>query len=203
MRTTRIYVLIMAVCLCTHVFAQKDRQAREVLDKTATALKEAGGIRATFGGTATGTLLLKGERFYLNSGGVQSWFDGHTQWSYLESSEEVNISNPTPEELQSINPYALLSLYKQGYNYKYVGAKSRSGKQGYEVILTPEQKQDIASITLFVSQTYQPIYIKVEQENQPANEIIVTSFQTGQSLDDATFRFDKKKFPQAEIIDLR
>lgn len=193
----------MAVCLCTHVFAQKDRQAREVLDKTATALKEAGGIRATFGGTTTGTLLLKGERFYLNSGGVQSWFDGHTQWSYLESSEEVNISNPTPEELQNINPYALLSLYKQGYDYKYVGAKSRNGKQGYEVILTPEQKQDIASITLFVSQTYQPIYIKVEQENQPANEIIVTSFQTGQSLDDATFRFDKKKFPQAEIIDLR
>ncbi|MDO4179777.1 MAG: LolA-like putative outer membrane lipoprotein chaperone [Bacteroidales bacterium] len=203
MRTTRIYVLIMAVCLCTHVFAQKDRQAREVLDKTATVMKEAGGIRATFGGTATGTLLLKGERFYLNSGGVQSWFDGHTQWSYLESSEEVNISNPTPEELQNINPYALLSLYKQGYDYKYVGAKSRNGKQGYEVILTPEQKQDIASITLFVSQTYQPIYIKVEQENQPANEIIVTSFQTGQSLDDATFRFDRKKFPDAEIIDLR
>lgn len=203
MRKTRIYVLIMAMCLCTHVFAQKDKQAREVLDKTATVLKEAGGIRATFGGTASGTLLLKGESFYLNSGGVQSWFDGHTQWSYLESSEEVNICNPTPEELQSINPYALLSLYKQGYNYKYIGTKNRNGKQGYEVILTPEQKQDIASITLFVSQSYQPIYIKVEQDGQPANEIIVTSFQTGQSLDDATFRFDKKKFPDAEIIDLR
>ena len=130
-------------------------------------------------------------------------FDGTTQWSYLESSEEVNVSNPTPEELQTINPYALLSIYKSGYNYKYTGIKSRNGKQGFEVILTPENKQDITSITLFVSQTYQPLYIKVEQSNKSANEIIVTSYQTNQPLDNATFKFDKKKFPNAEVIDLR
>lgn len=199
----KIYLLALVLCLSLTGFAQKDKQAREVLDKTAQALTRAGGVRAAFGGTSGGTLLLKGDKFYLNSGGVQSWFDGKTQWSYLENSEEVNISNPTPEELQSINPYALLSLYKQGYNYRYEGLKSRNGKQGYEVVLTPEKPQDIASITLFVSKTYQPLYIKVEQSNHSVNEIIVTSYQTGQSLDDATFRFDKKKYPKAEVIDLR
>lgn len=199
----KIYLLALALSLAVSVFAQKDKQAREVLDKTAAALKQAEGVRATFGGTAQGTLLLKGERFYLSSGGIQSWFDGKTQWSYLEDSEEVNISNPTPEELQTINPYALLSIYKNGYNYKYAGVKSRNGKQGYEVILTPEKKQDIASITLFVSKTYQPVYIKVEQSNKSVNEIMVNSYQTHQPLDNATFTFDKKKFPNAEVIDLR
>lgn len=199
----RTYLLALSLFLSTCLFAQKDKQARDVLDKTAQALQQAGGIRATFEGTGSGTLLLKGNQFYLDSGGVQSWFDGKTQWSYLESSEEVNVSNPTPEELQTINPYALLSIYKNGYNYKYAGSKSRNGKQGFEVILTPEKKQDIASITLFVSQTYQPIYIKVEQSNQTVNEIIVTSYQTHQPLDNATFKFDKKKYPDAEVIDLR
>lgn len=199
----KIYLLALALSLTITAFAQKDKQAREVLDKTATAMKQAEGIRATFGGTSRGTLLLKGDRFYLNSGGIQSWFDGKTQWSYLESSEEVNVSNPTPEELQTINPYALLSIYKNGYNYKYAGTKTRNGRQGFEVILTPEQKQDIASITLFVSKTYQPLYIKVEQSNKASNEIIVTSYQTNQPLDNATFKFDKKKFPNAEVIDLR
>lgn len=199
----KIYLLALVLCLSLTGFAQKDKQAREVLDRTTQALTRAGGVRATFGGTSDGTLLLKGDKFYLDSGGVQSWFDGKTQWSYLENSEEVNISNPTPEELQSINPYALLSLYKQGYNYRYEGLKSRNGKQGYEVVLTPEKPQDIASITLFVSKAYQPLYIKVEQSNHSVNEIIVTSYQTGQSLDDATFRFDKKKYPKAEVIDLR
>lgn len=199
----RTYLLVLILFLSVSLSAQKDKRAREILDKTANALQQAGGIRATFGGTSNGTLLLKGNRFYLNSGGIQSWFDGTTQWSYLESSEEVNVSNPTPEELQTINPYALLSIYKSGYNYKYTGIKSRNGKQGFEVILTPENKQDITSITLFVSQTYQPLYIKVEQSNKSANEIIVTSYQTNQPLDNATFKFDKKKFPNAEVIDLR
>lgn len=199
----RTYLLTLALFLSVSVFAQKDKQAREILDKTANTLQQAGGIRAAFGGTANGTLLLKGDQFYLNSGGVQSWFDGKTQWSYLKDSEEVNISNPTPEELQTINPYALLSIYKNGYNYKYAGTKNHNGKQGFEVILTPEKKQDVASITLFVSKTYQPLYIKVEQSNKSVNEIIVTSYQTNQSLDNATFRFDKKKFPNAEVIDLR
>ena len=199
----RTYLLVLILFLSVSLSAQKDKQAREILDKTANALQQAGGIRATCGGTGNGTLLLKGNQFYLNSGGIQSWFDGKTQWSYLESSEEVNVSNPTPEELQTINPYALLSIYKNGYNYKYAGTKSRNGKQGFEVILTPENKQDITSITLFVSQTYQPLYIKVEQSNKSANEIIVTSYQTNQPLDNATFKFDKKKFPNAEVIDLR
>ena len=199
----RTYLLVLIHFLSVSLSAQKDKQAREILDKTTNALQQAGGIRATFGGTGNGTLLLKGNQFYLNSGGIQSWFDGKTQWSYLESSEEVNVSNPTPEELQTINPYALLSIYKNGYNYKYAGTKSRNGKQGFEVILTPENKQDITSITLFVSQTYQPLYIKVEQNNKSANEIIVTSYQTNQPLDNATFKFDKKKFPNAEVIDLR
>ena len=199
----RTYLLVLILFLSVSLSAQKDKQAREILDKTANALQQAVGIRATFGGTGNGTLLLKGNQFYLNSGGIQSWFDGKTQWSYLESSEEVNVSNPTPEELQTINPYALLSIYKNGYNYKYAGTKSRNGKQGFEVILTPENKQDITSITLFVSQTYQPLYIKVEQNNKSANEIIVTSYQTNQPLDNATFKFDKKKFPNAEVIDLR
>ena len=184
----RTYLLVLILFLSVSLSAQKDKQAREILDKTANALQQAGGIRATFGGTGNG---------------IQSWFDGTTQWSYLESSEEVNVSNPTPEELQTINPYALLSIYKSGYNYKYTGIKSRNGKQGFEVILTPENKQDITSITLFVSQTYQPLYIKVEQSNKSANEIIVTSYQTNQPLDNATFKFDKKKFPNAEVIDLR
>lgn len=199
----KIYLLALAICLSVSAFAQKDKQAREILDKTANALKQAGGVHATFGGTTDGTLLLKGDQFYLDSNGVQSWFDGKTQWSYMESSDEVNISNPTPEELQTINPYALLSLYKNGFNYKYAGVKNRNGKQGYEVVLTPETKQDIASITLFVSKTYQPVYIKVEQSNKSVNEIIVTSYQTNQPLDNATFKFDKKKFPNAEVIDLR
>ena len=189
----RTYLLVLILFLSVSLSAQKDKQARESIGQNRQMpCNRPEASVPPLGGQGNGTLLLKGNQFYLNSGGIQSWFDGKTQWSYLESSEEVNVSNPTPEELQTINPYALLSIYKNGYNYKYAGTKSRNGKQGFEVILTPENKQDITSITLFVSQTYQPLYIKVEQNNKSANEIIVTSYQTNQPLDNATFKFDKR-----------
>ena len=101
----RTYLLVLILFLSVSLSAQKDKQAREILDKTANALQQAGGIRATFGGTGNGTLLLKGNRFYLNSGGIQSWFDGTTQWSYLESSEEVNVSLSLIHISEPTRPY--------------------------------------------------------------------------------------------------
>ena len=37
LKLKKIYLLVLAFCLSTGVFAQKDKQAREVLDKTAAA----------------------------------------------------------------------------------------------------------------------------------------------------------------------
>ncbi len=194
-----ILLLLMPFCM----FAQKDSQARQVLDRTALALQQAGGIRATFEGTNQGSLLMKGEKFHLNCAGISSWFDGKTQWSYMVDNEEVTINNPTPEELQGINPYALIQSYKKGYQYQYRGKVKQNGTSGYEVLLTPEQEQTLKSITLIVSENYLPIYIKVELRNGAISEIKVTSYQTNQSLSNDIFVFDKKKYPDAEIIDMR
>lgn len=213
MRKMNIICLLLLSCLTA--FAQPDKRARDILDKAAAAFRKAGGINAKFSvahtaknGTATsptlGNIRLKGDRFLLEAGNVTTWFDGNTQWSYLSSGEEVNVSHPTPEELQNINPYRMLNSYQKGYHYKYAGEKSRQGKNGYEVILTPkDEKKDPAAITLFVSKSYQPVYIKIEGRDGSKNEIIVMAYQTGQNYSDALFRFDPKKYPQLEIIDLR
>lgn len=198
----RIYfIILLLVPLC--IFAQKDTKARQILDRTASALQQAGGIQATFEGSNNGTLLMKGEKFFLDCAGISSWFDGKTQWSYVSDNEEVTVSIPTPEELQGINPYALIQSYKNGYNYQYKGKHTQNGIIGHEVKLIPEHEQSLKSITLFVTEKYLPIYIKVEQDNGMADEIIITSCQTNQKLNDNVFVFDKKKYPNAEIIDMR
>ena len=200
----KLYLIIYILSfLPLSLFAQQDAKAKEVLQKTEQMLKQSNGIRAAFEGSNHGLLLMKGEKFYLNCAGVQSWYDGKTQWSYVEDTEEVNITHPTPEELQGINPYLLMQTYKQGYNYQYKGKQTRNGHTGHEIVLTPKTKRDITSITLLVSEKYIPVYIKVEQGKQAYNEFKVLSCQTNQSLRDDTFVFDRKKFPDAEIIDLR
>lgn len=202
MKKIFLVILLMGIALC-RAAAQQDAKAESILNKMAENYQKAGGISLSFGGTQSGTLLLKGNKFYLESGGIQTWFDGKTQWSYVEQNEEVNVSTPTPEELQSVNPYALVTTYKKSFNYRYVGEKTRQGKRGQEIILTPKASQDVKSITLNVKENGSPVYIAIQLHNGEKQEFQISSYRTGVNLPDATFRFNKQKYPKAEIIDLR
>lgn len=202
MKKIFLIVLLLGTALLQAV-AQQDAKAESILNKMAATYRQAGGISLTFGGTQRGKLLLKGDKFYLESGGIRTWFDGKTQWSYVAQNEEVNVSTPTPEELQSVNPYALLTSYKKSFNYRYMGEKTRQGKRGQEILLTPKASQDVKSITLNVKENGSPVYIAIQLQNGEKQEFQISSYQTSVNLPDATFRFNKQKYPQAEIIDLR
>ena len=198
----RLFTLWMLALLPYCISAQTDAKAAEVLDKVLEDLSD-NGIRADFEGSETGFLLLKGEKFYLNNGNVQSWYDGKTQWSYVADTEEVNISHPTLEELQGINPYLILMRYKTDFNYTYKGSQTRNGVKGHEIVLTPKHSEQSEVIRVFISKTYHPLAMKMEQNGQTLSEINVTSYKTDQKLEDGMFRFNKSLFPNAEIIDLR
>ena len=199
----RLFTFWMLALLPFCISAQTDTKAAEVLDKVLEDLSKSSGIRAEFGGSETGFLLLKGEKFYLNNGNIQSWYDGKTQWSYVADTEEVNISHPTLEELQGINPYLILMRYKTDFNYTYKGSQARNGVKGHEIILTPKRSEHSEIIRVFVSTAYQPLAMKVEQNGKVLSEINVTSYKTNQKLEDGMFKFNKSLFPNAEIIDMR
>ena len=198
----RLFTLWMLALLPYCISAQTDAKAAEVLDKVLEDLSD-NGIRADFEGSETGFLLLKGEKFYLNNGNVQSWYDGKTQWSYVADTEEVNISRPTLEELQGINPYLILMRYKTDFNYTYKGSQTRNGVKGHEIVLTPKHSEQSEVIRVFISKTYHPLAMKMEQNGQTLSEINVTSYKTDHKLEDGMFRFNKSLFPNAEIIDMR
>ena len=199
----RLLTIGMLILLPYYLGAQTDRKAEEVLDKALSELSKTSGIRADFAGTEQGFLLLKGEKFYLNSGGIQSWYDGKTQWSYVADTEEVNISHPTQEELQAINPYLILMRYKTDFDYNYKGTQTRNGVKGHEIVLTPKHSGNREVIRVFISHSHQPLAIKVEQDGRTMSEINVIKYQTNQKLEDGMFRFNKSLYPNAEIIDMR
>ena len=156
-----IVLLCFLIGVSVPLFANQ-KEAKEVLDKTASAFRQSGGIHATFTvqtyvksklqNTSSGNIRLKGDKFLLDAEGVKTWFDGRTQWSYVPGNDEVNVAQPTSEELQSINPYAFLSIYEKGYDLK-VGKKTvYAGKSVYEVILTAKNKKsDLQCIILYVT----------------------------------------------------
>ena len=211
-----IFSVLIALLSLPVIAQQQQSQAKAVLDKTAEAFRKAGGVKADFTikavtsglveGAENGSIQLKGEKFVLTTSDMITWFDGKTQWSYVVRNDEVNVSNPTPEELQQINPYTFLYMYQKGFSYRMGAKKNFRGKAVWEVVLiAKDKKQDLERVTLYVTKDkYEPLYICLEQRGQQtSNEITVTNYQTGLKYADNVFIFDKKQYPHAEVIDLR
>ena len=195
MKIKSLLFILGMLCLALPMVAQEP-DAKDILDRTADAFRREGGVKIGFSvrapeGNSNGTICLKGDKFLLETEGMKTWFDGRTQWSYLASSDEINVSEPTPEELQSINPYSWLSLYNQDYKLKVAKIGNASDNTTYKVVMTATKRsQDIQCLILYIG-------------SKDAVVVFINSYQAGKSYDDSLFVFDKRAFPTAEIIDLR
>ena len=184
--------------------------ATAVMQRVEAGFRKAGGIRVDFSmlisaGRSAGTIELEGEKFVLRAGGMTTWFDGHTQWSYLDSANEVNISEPTAEELQMLNPYAWMSLYRDGYRAQFFQPAQASDALRYYCVQLVAATGDvgISLIRLYVRKnTFRPERI-VLREGVEDVEIQVGTYQENMRWNDGHFVFDVAGHPGVEIIDLR
>ena len=206
-------ILLFSLCITLNAGAQN---ARAILDKAADTYNRAGGVTATFTldtkdlkakqtYSFDGKVLMKGDKFKIETPDGITWFDGKTQWVYLKDSQEVNISTPTGEELQAISPSAMFNIYKSGYNLTYKGEKTVKGKTVQEVEMTPQKKNsDITRIVVQIDKRtniFSSITISYKSDLQ--NVLAINTLQTATNLPDATFIFNKKDYPKVEVIDLR
>lgn len=214
MRVTVLYIFLMFSCL--GAYAQKDVKAGEIMDKSSKAYAEAGSIFASFTlnikdvkakvtHSFDGKIQMKDNKFYFSTPETDCWFDGKTQWSYIKMNDEVNITEPSKEESQMMNPSVVFDLYKKGCKYKYTGTKKDvKDRTVYEIELTPNKKNDMQKIVLQINTAdYMPVTIHVYYKGDIQNIVYINTYKTKQNLPDSNFVFDKKNFPEAEIIDLR
>ena len=193
---------LLAVAVCTS--AQTNKQAMDVLNKTAQVIGHKGGASANFTfsnaklGTTSGSIAIKGNKFNAHTPMATVWFNGKTQWTYMKKNNEVNISTPTQAQQQMMNPYTFINVYKTGY-------KMSSTKAGgsYEVHLVAQnQKRSIQEMYVTVnSKTYVPSRVKMKH-NGRWYTVTISNF-SAKKLPDSLFAFNSKDYPSAEVIDLR
>lgn len=180
--------------------------ASSILAKVEQKMKAAPSLTATFtvnqgSGTSKGSITMCGDRFELSTPDMSVWFDGKNQWSYLTSSGEVNLTEPTPDEIRQVNPFAIISSL--GKNFK---ARRLKAAPGYEKIeLTPTTTDsEIASATMTVkTATSYPSEIVIKANDGTVTSLMVTSVKEGAKLPDGRFRFSSKAHPGVPVIDLR
>ena len=196
---------IFAFALCPFFMVGTAAQtAKSVLDKCAALVSAKEGVKASFTmesaqyGSASGTIAVKGKKFHASTPMATMWFDGTTQWTYLKKNEEVSVTTPTEAQLQSLNPYNFINMYKKGFKSTMTTSAS-----SYNVHLTAtDAKRKVQELFITVDKkSYAPTEVKMRQ-GAKWTTFTISDLKTA-TLDDAEFRFNSKDFPSAEVIDLR
>lgn len=186
------------------IYAADNMTARKVLDKTAAVVGKKSGAQAQFHianaklGNASGTIAIKGNKFNARTADATVWFNGKTQWTYMKSTDEVNVTTPTQAQQTQMNPLTFINMYKSGYK---LSMKTVEGK--YEVRMVAENKsRSVQEMYIVVNpKTFVPTQVRMRQKDSWTTINISNFKATPQS--DAVFTFNKKDFPSAEIVDLR
>lgn len=207
----QIFTLLLIFLFATSVnYAQN---ATDILSKTSQKLSTCGGIDAGFeattyssssvSGTSTGQINIQGNKFKITSPQMTVWFDGKNQWAMFNGADEVNVTEPTAEELQSINPYTFVNLYKTGYKHALSNI-NYNGKRCYEVLLKAQSKaQDIQEMRIVIDPANMlPYSIRLKQGGN-WTRIRVKQIKVGRAWGDDHFRFDAARHPGIEVVDLR
>lgn len=201
----KLLILITLFTFTLGAFAQNAAQARKLLDRTAALVGRKGGASANFSisgnkVTATsGTLAIKGAMFNAHTPKATIWYNGKTQWTYMKSTNEVNVSKPTEAKRMQMNPLTFLSMYKNGYTL------SMSSEGNNKVVhMTAQNKQrTVQEVYITINpKTAVPSKIRMRDVKKNWTTITISNFQA-KNQSTKSFSFNAKDFPSAEIVDLR
>jgi len=188
--------------------------ARQILDQTSAKLQKSGGLQATFTattykglqvtGSSTGSICVQGNKFKLTTTASTTWFNGKTQWAMMQGSDEAYVSTPTEAELQSVNPYTFINLYKSGYTLT-TKKTTYGGKPCHEVELnaTGASGSIERMIVTVDASTYLPRCVRIKPRRGEWVRLQVTGLSTGKKWSQKFFEFSEKDYPAVEVIDLR
>lgn len=199
-------IILTILSLTAAMRAEAAETARDVLARTLEAIESAPALEVDFtvttdDGSGKGVLLMSGRRFAIKADGMATWYDGKTQWSYSESTGEVNVTEPTDEELAEINPLLLLNSDADTYDLKL----KKKSKTEYILNLadrTDERSIARASITISAD-TRLPAAAEVEMAGGEKAKLKFVKIKKLNSSRPADFRFNPKDYPGVEVIDLR
>ncbi|MGQ0740143.1 MAG: LolA family protein [Bacteroidota bacterium] len=214
----KLYFLMFfsAFALFLAAQAKNDPAAKAILDAVSAKFKTFTTVQAGFSykvenaagkalSSKTGTIKMKGTKYYILFSGQEIFCNGATIWNYDKAANEVTISNLDASG-GMITPQKLFTnFYDKDFLYLLNGEKRVGAKTVQEIEMTPVDKsKPFHKVYVQVDKTAKTIYsTKVLENAGNRYTYTVTTMKTNAPLTDNIFVFDKKKYPGVEEIDLR
>ncbi len=217
----KICIVIVLGCVVFSSFAQKDASTLDILKRVENKGIAYKTIKSKIEyklennqdnsvEEVKGSVVIKGNKFRLSIDETVSFSDGKTKWVYLNSSNEVNITDVVsidemqPEEKFMNEPLSVYSLYKTSFKYKTFGEQTIEGKSYTVIDLTPESlDKPYFKIRYWITKDTDIYAVKYFQKDGMRITVYFTELKVNEKIPDSDFVFSEKDYPDVEIIDLR
>ena len=216
--------LLLTTATISQSFAQKDAEARAILNKVSQKYHAYNIIKSDFSfdiedqqshieQTQQGTLIVqaKTNKYKLilydqgsnTSVGQEMISNGTDQWTYLAKDKEVQL-NKADNGDEGFNPAKIFTIYEKGYKYIYTGDETLKGHVCQVIDLTPEGDKEFFKIRLWIDKAKKEIYSAlIFDKNGGRFTYTIHSFTPDAQVPEIAFTYNSKEHPGVEVVDLR
>jgi outer membrane lipoprotein carrier protein len=209
-------IIVNLLIISSLAIAQKDKKATAILDEMSKKYQTMKSFSAAFTYGVEGTnakmtesykgdVTVKGAKFRLKMLGQEVFTNGKELYNYTKETNECQVSDFNPAEMDALSPTKIYTIYKKGYKYVFL-EEVKEGSQFYEVVeLSPEDKSSkVAKVQIKIDKKDKTVKSwKVWDKSGKRTVFRVDRFSPNATADDNLFIFDKKKYPGVEVVDLR
>jgi outer membrane lipoprotein-sorting protein len=149
----------------------------------------------------SGSMLVGGAKYRIEMENTLIVCDGAARYVYLKAENEIVIETPNPlRDGLFADPSALFTI-----NHKDFKVKESNDAANISLVLTPKQDgQPYEKIALTLNKTtYYPVKIVYYGNDGGTTTLIISNFKANILPPPDDVSFDTKRYPSAEIVDMR
>jgi outer membrane lipoprotein carrier protein len=207
--------ILIAILFVGFGFAQDEDKAKEILDKASAKMKGYSTLTIKFGLTIktvdsddpikqNGTIQIKDGKYKLDMDDQEVYNDGKTITTFLEEDNECYTSEVDEADEDFISPEDLLTIWEDGYKFKY-GGDTEYAKEKCDVIFlypTNPKLSKFHTIKLLINQeTNRVVWIHLKGKDGSKMTYKLLDLQRDLEMDDSTFEFNPAEHPGVECYD--
>ena len=147
-----------------------------------------------------GVMMLDGMRYVLLMEDMKVWCDGKSQWSYMESVDEIYITDAASDEAQNMSPLFIMESCRDGY------ASSVAFDGGDAVVtLVAQDAEGVVEKVEFVADSSRCTLksMKVFLVGQGYIVVGLNGYKANCKVDDGVFECPVRDFKSAVVVDMR
>jgi len=194
--------------------AQVDAKAKAILDKVSKLTKTYKTITVDFSMTITtpggspikqkGKAFMKGDMYMLTLPDQDIYCDGKTVSTFIKEDNECYVSDVEDLESDMVQPSELLTIWENGFTYKYSKELTFAGKQVHEILLYPKDKKNSKYHTIVVridKAKNEVVYAHIKGKDGTHMKYTLSKLIKNTTILDSKFVFNKSKYPGVEITE--